>query len=93
MKIPPQIISWIFDFLQNRTFSVKINEIFSSKYPITAGVPKGAVLSPILFSIFINDIPKTESKNKSNSLLFADDLASFLYLEVLILLTRQLIRT
>jgi hypothetical protein len=73
LKIPLQIIMWVSNFLDDRSFVVKINEYISSKKPITAGVPQGAVLSPTLFSIFINDIPKLESKNKSNSLLFADE--------------------
>ena len=39
-----------------------------------------AVLSPLLFNIFINDIPLMNSKNKCHSMLFADDLATlFIY--------------
>jgi retron-type reverse transcriptase len=43
---------------------------------ITAGVPQGAVISPILCSIFINDIQNNRS-NVKFSLLYADDLSSF----------------
>ena len=77
LNIPPFIIYWIKNFLENRTFCVKVNDSFSDKKVSTAGVPQGAILSPTLFSIFINDIPKCEYRNKSNSLLFADDLATF----------------
>ena len=44
---------------------------------IKCGVPQGAVLSPTLFSIYINDIPTMFDKNKAYSLLFADDLVNF----------------
>ena len=50
------------------------NNSFSVINKITAGVPQGAAISPLLFSIFINDIPILHKKNRDNSLLFADDL-------------------
>ena len=76
-KIPPYITLWINNFLNNRSFKVKINESLSPKFPIKAGVPQGSVLSPLLFSLFINDIPKKDQINQSYSLLFADDLTTF----------------
>lgn len=44
------------EFLSNRQFAVRINNSITAKRIISAGVPQGAVLSPTLFSIFINDI-------------------------------------
>ena len=71
-----KLIAWIKNFLSNRSFRIKQNDVTTIPFAIETGVPQGAVLSPILFSIFINDIPVTSSKNKSYSLLFADDLVS-----------------
>ena len=73
LKTPSYIICWIKNFLENRIFKVKINNTFSQEYPINAGVPQGAALSPILFSIFINDTLILHKKNRDYSLLFADD--------------------
>ena len=79
MGIPMYIIRLVYSFLGNRTFVVDIDGEISEMYRIETGVPQGAVLSPLLFSIFINDIPMNSNRNQSESMLFADDLATLIF--------------
>ena len=60
LKIPIYLLQWIINFLENRQFRVVVDGSFSESYKISCGVLQGAVLSPILFSIYINDIPLNE---------------------------------
>ena len=81
MKVPTYLVNWIESFLFGRSFYVKLNESQSITYEIEAGVPQGASISPILFMIFINDIPLEDNEGISESLLFADDLVTMFDLE------------
>ena len=63
-------------FLTDRTFKVKINNYTSKTFPVSCSVPQGSVLGPLLFIVFINDIPLANSTNISYSALFADDLGA-----------------
>ena len=77
-KFDEYLIKWIYEFLYERTFCVKVNDSFSIEYVIETSVPQGGVLSPVLFSIYINDIILTNDnkKNPIHSTLFADDLSA-----------------
>lgn len=58
-------------YLKDRTQTVFSNEMFSAMIPIASGVPQGSILGPILFSLYINDLPSVLKHCKIH--LFADD--------------------
>jgi hypothetical protein len=58
-------LSWIEDFLLNRSQKVLINGAGSEWENVTSGIPQDSVLGPILFVIYINDLPDTCLKLQS----------------------------
>ena len=69
-NIDPWIVYWIQDFLTSRTQRVVLDGQFSQCLPVTSGVPQGSVLGPVLFLVFINDLPDCIDCSVA---LFADD--------------------
>ena len=78
LKLPSYLGSWIVNYLSERSFQVKINNVLSSPKQIRAGVPQGSILGPTLFNIFFNDVCE-HLKNVSfiTDALYADDLAAW----------------
>ena len=70
MGIRGQLHSWINYFLTKRQQCVVLDGCRSSSAPVESGVPQGTVLGPLLFLVYINDLP---TALKSNIRLFADD--------------------
>ena len=68
----------ILAFLGNRSQSVVVDGEESDSVPVCSGVPKGPVLGPTLFLIYINDLPDTITPKVR---LFADDTAFYLTIE------------
>ena len=64
--------NWIRNFLKDRSQQVVLEGVTSETSEVTSGVPQGSVLGPLLFLLFVNDLPEYVSPN-TKVRLFADD--------------------
>ena len=74
--IEKNILSWITSFLHGRTQQVVVNGSKSRPRDVKSGIPQGSVLGPILFVIYINDLPEIVD-GRTHVFLFADDTKVF----------------
>ena len=68
--ISGNLLSWLQAFLTQRTQAVVLDGESSKPTKVLSGVPQGTVLGPLLFLLYINDLPDIVG---SNVRLFADD--------------------
>ena len=74
LGITSKTLNWTEDFLKDRYQQVSVNGVKSEKILVKSGIPQGSILGPVLFVVYINDLP--ESVN-SEVMLFADDAKLF----------------
>jgi hypothetical protein len=70
LEFSTSLIKLISSVLSQRKFSVSVEGEMSAPREMRAGVPQGSVLSPTLYSMYINDAPQTPGVYLA---LFADD--------------------
>ena len=64
-------LNWFKSYLSNRIQRCKIGQTISEPQKIRSGIPQGSNLGPLLFLLYINDLPNCLKYTKAN--MFADD--------------------
>ena len=73
LNFPSYIVHTIFSYLRGRTFEVSFQMASSSRQGMRAGVAQGGLISPVLFSLYVNDMPSPS--HHVELALYADDMA------------------
>ena len=66
-----QQLAWFKSYLSNRKQFSRVNGVDSTVEEINVGVPQGSCLGPLLFLVYINDLP--QAVQKSSMSMYADD--------------------
>ena len=74
-KIGGPLLQWFASYLHGRQQRVTILGAISSKKPVCSGVPQGSILGPVLFLLYVNDLP--DAVTNSSVACFADDTKVF----------------
>ena len=74
-EIEGKVLCWIADFLSDRKIRIMVRGEYSEWVDVISGVPQGSVLGPLLFLIYVNDIPETVNCSIK---MFADDTKLFI---------------
>ena len=71
------LIKWVTSFLASRKQRVILGKVTSDWCQVLSGVPEGSVLRPLLFLIYINDMPELLSHHSIISVNFDSDFPCF----------------
>ena len=68
---------WFESYLSNGSQCVSISNSLSNCLPVLSGVPQGSILGPLLFLVYINDLPSVISSSNTFIFAIADDTKCF----------------
>ena len=76
--------NWFQSYLNGRNQFVQLGPVKSDSQAITCGVPRGSILGPLLFILYINDL--VNISQLAYTIMFADDTNLFLAMKILMTL-------
>ena len=75
--ITGNILNWFKSYLSGRQQRVLLNGVISETLPVSSGLPQGSILGPLLFLIYVNNLPTSISSPSVDISMFADDTKCF----------------